>query len=235
MQPAEYSILSTRPLQETLIAEATGTGIRVDALSFIETEPIRTIETIQEIEQAYLQSVTVVFTSLNAVEAVAALQEGQQPDWYIYCTGTSTRQRVEKYFGKKAIAGSAGKAAELAERILADEGTDHVLFFCGDQRRDELPVMLRSHGIEVEEIRVYQTIAVPQRISRHYDGILFFSPSAVESFFSNNRLPGETTLFAIGPTTAEAIRKYSHNKTIISDQPGKDYLLQQAIRYFHQQ
>ncbi|MBI3139843.1 MAG: uroporphyrinogen-III synthase [Sphingobacteriales bacterium] len=235
MQPAKYSILSTRPLQETLIAETTDTGIRVDVVSFIETEPFSTIETIQEIEQAYLQSATVVFTSMNAVEAVAARQEGQQPDWYIYCTGHTTRQRVEKYFGKELIAGTAGSAAELADRILAAEGTDHVLFFCGDRRRDELPAMLRSHGIEVEEIRVYQTIAVPQKVSQYYDGILFFSPSAVESFFSNNRLPGQTTLFAIGPTTAEAIRKYSQNKTVICEQPGKDYLLQQAIRYFHQQ
>ncbi|MBI5372413.1 MAG: uroporphyrinogen-III synthase [Sphingobacteriales bacterium] len=235
MQAAKYSILSTRPLQEAAIAEAASAGIRVDAYSFIETKSASDMETIQKIKQAYRQSATVVFTSMNAVEAVAAQQEGRQPGWHIYCTNHATRQLVEKYFGKDAVAGTAGSAAELAEIILADAGLTHVLFFCGDQRRDELPFMLRKNHIEVEEIQVYQTIPVPHLVREHYDGILFFSPSAVAAFFSNNRLPGQTTLFAIGPTTAEAIRKYSRNKTVISDQPGKEYLLQAATRYFHHQ
>ncbi len=41
-------------------------------LSFIETEPIDSIEMYEEIENALLESATVVFTSMNAVEAVAA-------------------------------------------------------------------------------------------------------------------------------------------------------------------
>ena len=105
-------------------------------------------------------------------------------------------------------------------------------FFCGDQRRDELPGILREHDIDVNEITVYQTLALTHKIDKHYQGILFFSPSAVESFFKNNTLPASTILFAIGNTTANAIRKFTKNKVIISDVPGKDNLVKKMIEYF---
>jgi uroporphyrinogen-III synthase len=74
---------------------------------------------------------------------------------------------------------------------------------------------------------------IEHTIDKVYDGILFFSPSAVESFFSKNKLPEQTVLFAIGNTTAKTIhRRYCNNRIMISDQPGKDELIEQAIEYF---
>jgi uroporphyrinogen-III synthase len=225
-------ILCTRPLNDTLTGEAKQAGIDIDELSFIETEPIQSIAVQQEIEQALLQTTTVVFTSMNAAEAVAFYQEEIQPTWEIYCIGTTTKKLVEKYFGKEKIAGTANDAASLAELIAADRFTDEVIFFCGDQRRDELPAILTSHDIEVNEIVVYQTIAVPHKIDKVYHGILFFSPSAVASFFQINKLPATTILFAIGNTTASEIKKYTNNTIIISDEPGKENLVSKMIEYF---
>lgn len=225
-------ILCTRPLNETLIDEAKQAGIDIDELSFIETEAIQTIEIQQEIEQALIQSATVVFTSMNAVEAVAFYQEAIQPDWEIYCIGTTTKKLAAKYFGEEKIVGTANDAASLAELIAEDRFTDEVIFFCGDQRRDELPGILSSHDIEVNEIVVYQTITVPHIITKNYQGMLFFSPSAVVSFFQKNKLPATTILFAIGNTTAAEIKKHSANKTIISDEPGKENLVRTMMEYF---
>ncbi len=225
-------ILCTRPLNETLIDEAKQAGIDIDELSFIETEAIQTIEIQQEIEQALIQSATVVFTSMNAVEAIAFYQEAIQPDWEIYCIGTTTKRLAAQYFGEEKIVGTANDAASLAELIAEDRFTDEVIFFCGDQRREELPDILHSHDIEVNEIVVYQTITVPHNISKDYQGILFFSPSAVSSFFQKNKLPATTILFAIGNTTAAEIKKYSANKTIISDEPGKENLVRTMMEYF---
>ncbi len=225
-------ILCTRPLNTTLVNEAKQAGIDIDELSFIETEPIQSIEIQQEIEQAFLLTSTVVFTSMNAVEAVAFYQETMQPDWKIYCIGTTTNKLVSNYFGEEKIAGTANDAAELAELIVEDANTDEVIFFCGDQRRDELPGILRNNDIEVNEIIVYQTIVVPHKINKTYHGILFFSPSAVTSFFKQNKLPGTTILFAIGNTTANEIKKYTTNKIIISDEPGKENLVRVMMEYF---
>ncbi|MBS1513052.1 MAG: uroporphyrinogen-III synthase [Bacteroidetes bacterium] len=225
-------ILCTRPLTTLLEDELQAAGIQTDILSFIETTPVDTVEAQQEIEQAYLLSGSVVFTSMNAVEAVAAWKDDQQPDWNIYCIGTATKKLVEEHFGSESIAGTANTAAELAELIVEENETGQVIFFCGDQRRDELPEILQEHGIEVNEIIVYQTVALPHKIAKHYNGILFFSPSAVHSFFVNNKVQAQTILFAIGKTTASTIKKYSNHTIIISKEPGKENLVQLVVEYF---
>jgi uroporphyrinogen-III synthase len=232
MPQNKIEILCTRPLTASLIDEAADAGIAIDELAFIETESIVSVEVQQEIELAATEIATVVFTSMNAVEAVAAFLDGQQPEWTIYCIGNATARLVKEYFGEERIAGRETDAASLAELIAEDGFTDEVTFFCGDQRRDELPGILKQHAIEVNEIVVYQTIEVPQKISKEYYGVLFFSPSAVKSFFKNNKLPEKTIAFAIGNTTAGEIKKYSSNKIITSDEPGKENLVQKMIEYF---
>jgi uroporphyrinogen-III synthase len=111
----KVNILSTRPVNHQLIEEASSAGINLEVVSFIETEPIRTIEVQQEIEQALLQAATVVFTSGNAVEAVASESEGQHPEWEIFCLGNTTRDLIIKYFGEHGIAGFADNASDLIQ------------------------------------------------------------------------------------------------------------------------
>jgi len=65
-------ILSTRPLHETLLQEAKQAGIDIDELSFIQTTPIQSITIQKEIDEAILQSITTIFTSMNAVEVVVS-------------------------------------------------------------------------------------------------------------------------------------------------------------------
>ena len=234
MEQNKISILSTRPLSDSLIDEAGKLNIEVDVVSFIETEPIQSTEVQQEIENALLQSSTVVFTSMNAVQAVAAELDGQHPDWKIYSIGNTTTQLAKRYFGEERLAGKANSADELAELIVDEGKDDEVIFFCGSQRRDELPGILRSNNIEVTEIVVYETIAVPRKLEKQYHGILFFSPSAVVSFFKSNKLKDTVVLFAIGHTTADELKKHCNNKIIIGDEPGKDILFGKMMEYFGQ-
>lgn len=232
MQDNNIHILCTRPLPQPLLDAALDAGIQIDVSPFIETESILTVEVQQEIEQASLQAVPVVFTSMNAVDAVTVFLDGHQPGWEIYAIGTATARLVKAYFGEAAIAGTANDAAALADVIAGKDHIDEVVFFCGDQRREELPAILREHEIEVTEIVVYQTIALPHKVEKSYHGILFFSPSAVQSFFQKNKPLPETILFAIGNTTANEITKYATNKVIISNEPGKENLVHTMIEYF---
>lgn len=227
----KIEILCTRPVDESIIDVCAANNISVEVISFIDTTPIETVEVQQEIENALLLSTAVVFTSMNAVEAVAEFLFDAQPGWRIYCMGNTTQQLVKKYFGEDCIAGTAIDAAALADVIIsADE--EEVIFFCGDIRRDELPKALESNNINVQEIVVYETIAVPHKIEKDYHGILFFSPSAVESFFSANKAAAQTVFFSIGNTTAAAIKKYSDNKIITGDEPGKNALIEKVLEYF---
>jgi uroporphyrinogen-III synthase len=231
-------------LDKRIIAQAAGQGIMLEALSFIKTEPIREEELGRTIKALSNRPVVVVFTSKNAVDAVANWLEAGEAEaetddsvrpasgWKIFCIGAATRKRVSESFGEAAIEGSANSALSLADTILTRGSIKETVFFCGDQRRDELPEKLKQHHMGMREIVVYKTIRTPHKIEQTYDGIAFFSPSAVFSFFSGNALNKETILFAIGGTTAAAIRSRSGNKLIISESPDKEALVRQAIDYF---
>ena len=263
-------ILSTRPLEAALLEQAAGRGIRIDTISFIVTEP-RVDEALESrIRDLGQRSLVAVFTSMNAVEAVA-VNLGLQPDkpapetrtmqdsrqkfqaagvgksWQIFSIGYATQQLVRRYWGEGCIAGTGPSAAALADTIIAQwdnekqEGNPgrvgdkfrEVYFFCGDQRREELPEKLREQAIGVNELIVYSTIRTPHKVEQAYDGIVFFSPSAVHSFFPENSIPAGTVLFAIGQTTADTIRAYTLNQTILSGSPEKDALIRQVIDYYN--
>ncbi len=186
----------------------------------------------KDILQLAHQRVEVVFTSMNAVESVRKYLGEIKPDWKVFCIGSATKNLITRYFGGHSIAGTADSASALAGVIIKERNISSVTFFCGDKRRDELPNTLRGHHIEVNEIEVYKTIETPAVISKGYEGILFYSPSAVASFFSKNKIDGKAVLFAIGATTADEIKKFSDNKIIIADKPAKELLAEQAMNYF---
>jgi uroporphyrinogen-III synthase len=209
-------VLCTRELSPALVETAALKGVVIDSLPFIAIEPLPSF-------QVPGPSSVAVFTSVNAVEAV----EGGS--WKIFCIEGNTRRKAAERFGEAAIVATAGSAAELAETIIREGWVKTVSFFCGDLRREELPAKLKEAGLEVHEVMVYRTTLTPRKIGREYNGIAFFSPSAVESFFSVNKIPAHTALFAIGGTTAAAIRLYSDNPVTTSERPDAELLINQII------
>ncbi len=182
MQLNNIQILCTRLLEEQLINKAAAKNIDIKTVSFIDTQPITTSNNIQQIQQWASKEITVVFTSTNAVASVE-LYLPNKPDWQIYCLGGATKIKVSDVFGKTTIAATAKNATALAEKIIAEKKTKEVVFFCGDQRLDDLPEALTQHSIDVEEVIVYTVIQTPEFIEENYNGIIFFSPGAVHSFF----------------------------------------------------
>lgn len=231
MEKADCTILSTRPLSEDLLKEAAAKGFHIECLSFIDTEPIGTDEVVQKIKAAAAQKCTVAFTSMNAVNVVRKHID-QKPDWRIYAIGNTTKQLVEQYIGP--VAGTAAYGGDLADAII-NNGETAVTFFCGDIRRDELPGKLVDAGIALNEVIVYRTISLPQTLAKAYDGILFYSPSAVHAFFRENNLPESTTLFAIGHTTAAALNTYTQNRIYVADSPSKEGLVRDMMDFFSNQ
>jgi len=232
-------LLATGPLPAELIEWAAAKGIVLDMMSFIATEAVADEETGARIRALGDRQLMAVFTSVNAVEAVKEWMR-EAPDWRIFCIGGATRRAVAGYFGEGAIAGTAESATALAEVVMTEAGEDgrsargtkEIFFFCGDQRREELPAMLRAEGFKVNEWIVYRTLLTPRKTERVYAGIAFFSPSAVESYFTLNTAADGAILFAIGQTTAAAIKASCPNAVIISDRPGKDALVHIMTDYF---
>lgn len=219
-------------METALLEAAKSKHIQIDIVSFIDTTAIETTGIRDEIGKILKQPTSVVFTSMNAVKSVAAHINGQTPEWSIFCIGNTTRQLAARYFGEQSIHTVGNNASDLADKIISEKTVKQVVFFCGDQRREELPGKLRQNGITVQEVIVYHTISTPHKVEKAYDGILFFSPSAVQSYFYANTVTPSTILFAIGQTTADAIRSFTENPVIESERPGKDDLVKKMFQFF---
>jgi len=227
-------LLSTAILDHPLINKAAGNGIKLDCVPFIQINISNDKALLVETEELCVRPLVAVFTSVNAVRAISRLVYVAKPDWNIYCIGNATKNALLDYFHVSAIRGWANDAASLAE-VMLNNGVNEVVFFCGDKRMDMLPQKLRENQVLVHEVVVYQTVETAQVISKEYDGILFFSPSGVNSFFSVNKVETNTILFAIGDTTAEAVKLWTDNVLVVSETPSKENLVNLAIQYFNKQ
>ena len=82
----------------------------------------------------------------------------------------------------------------------------------------------------MNEVIAYKTLLSPNKLSKKYDGLLFFSPSGIESFLSENAI-GEEVAFCIGNTTANEAKK--HFKTVIEAKlPSVESVLNSVNAYF---
>lgn len=227
------NILSTRPIDAFLLQEAATHNVWIECLPFIQTNATINQNKKERIKTLAQTTNTIVFTSMNAAEAIIESLDAVKPIWDIYCMGGTTKTIIKDYFGADSIKGTGKDALSLAEGMITN-GTKEAVFFCGNIRRNELPQLLKEHKIDLEEMVVYETIVTPQEVTQTYAAILFFSPSAVDSFFSVNKVSQNTILFAIGNTTAKAISNYSHNKVVKADTSEKDNLIKKAVIHFTQ-
>ncbi len=170
-----------------------------------------------------------IFTSQNAVESIL---KNKNSDSILhkrcFCVGEKTKALLEENGFVVLVA--ADYAAELASIICNKYPKQSFTFFSGNIRKDILPEAMQLAQIDFEEIIAYETISTPQEILSKPDGILFFSPSAVESYTEINTLTNEMC-FCIGQTTAETTEKFTEN-IIIANQPSIENVIIQCINYY---
>lgn len=195
-------------------------GIAVVQANFIETKAIAF--TLAKINQ------TLLFTSQNAVESVLQNpQINQLKKHNAICVGVRTKALLEAH-GFTVLA-SEDYAANLVPIIKDNFSKTSFTFFAGNIRRDTLPNAFNALNIEFDEITVYQTTANPQKITTSVDGILFYSPSGVNSYLHDNTLENQMC-FCIGTTTAEAVHPYQN--IVIARQQTVENTVVQCINHF---
>lgn len=202
---------------------------------FIRVDLLINIALSKRLSTPALEKRTVMFTSQNSVASVINMLQGKQPEWDVYCLEGATLRAIQQYFTGVTIKQTAKAAIDLADTIDANIVTSPAIFFCGDKRMNTIPEIMKNKGIDLEEIVVYQTLYTPSVIVKKYDGILFFSKSAVESFASINKLPVGATIFAIGGTTAKALRDYAGDTLSIvqSPDPSERTLMKTIIDFYN--
>ncbi|TXI66839.1 MAG: hypothetical protein E6Q46_04305 [Flavobacterium sp.] len=115
--------------------------------------------------------------------------------------------------------------------MIASKYKNHSFtFFCGNIRRNTIPDFFQQNKIAYMEIVVYETKLKPHQIKEPFDGVLFFSPSGVNSFLEKNSLKNRIC-FCIGTTTAKALENRTKN-IVIASQPTVDNVINEVIKYY---
>lgn len=147
----------------------------------------------------------VIITSKNAVEALLHNFSSVELQFKnIYCVGRRTKRLTEKRIGPVKHAEKNAKA--LAEYLVDNIEGSEVTYFCSDLRLDALPTILNENNIKVNQVEAYQTKYDAEKVKESVEGIMFYSPSTVQSYIKEN--DPDKIAFCIGETTAAEARKY---------------------------
>jgi len=231
MQKNNIPILSTAILDPELLSKLEAAGVSCDIIPFIRISFIENTDQNLEISKLTSQKTIAVFTSKHAVEAIRNIPGTESAQWKIYCTGSSTSSLAANIFPNSLMAGTAENAVSLAKLIMEQEKESSINFFCSEIRRDELPSLLNQKA-SVREWILYKTLPTPEKIEREYQAVLFFSPSAVKSYFSVNDPSSSNKFFAIGNTTAGAIRPFCKNRIFVAKEASMESLVDKLIEEF---
>ena len=218
----QINILSTKKLLPNQKQELLDAKISLIEEDFIETK-------IKNFELSKVND-NLIFTSQNAVQSI--LQHPKCNDLKsknVFSVGMKTKDLLtENGFNVIAYTGYASDLAEIISLIYKNET---FTFFSGNLRRDVLPNTLKENEITINEIEVYETNITSKKIKEKIDGILFFSPSAVESYLKLNTIK-EEMCFCIGETTAEALENKKIKNIIIADKPSVENVITEVIEYY---
>ena len=213
-------ILSTKKLSKALKKRLFDAGIKPVEKNFIQTKSI-SFQTPQLND--YL-----VFTSKKAVKSVLKSEVKNVLSKSCLCVGSKTKKFLEKK-GFTVIE-NADYAEDLVQIIDVKYKSNSFTFFCGNIRKNTIPNYFQQNKIAYNEIIVYETKLKPHQIKKPFDGVLFFSPSGVNSLLENNTLENKIC-FCIGTTTSKALENKTKN-IVIASQPTVENVITEVIKYY---
>lgn len=217
----ETQIVSTKKLLTNQKQFLLNAGLSVIEADFIKI----TINQIYIPDADYL-----IFTSSNAVKSVLANADIERLRMIpCFCVGEKTSQLLTTNgFHVEASA----DYADILIKTLVTRKESKFAFICGNIRLDTIPNALSSNNIYFDEITAYHTTLNPIAINSKPNGILFFSPSAIESYIIKNTI-GDSVCFCIGTTTAKALEDVTKN-IVIAQKPTVENTIIRAIKYFNE-
>jgi len=198
--PKKNTVFSTKKLSESQI-ELFPDEVAVNDSDFIK---IRFNRIAPKIIKNGIENI--IITSKNAVESLLNNFSADELQFKnIYCVGRRTKRLIEKRIGK--VLHSEKNAKNLGEYIVENlKKGEEITFFCSDIRLDELPTLLEKHDIVLHEVQAYKTINSPVKITDNTEGVMFYSPSTVQSYLLENK--ANKIAYCIGETTAEEAKKH---------------------------
>jgi uroporphyrinogen-III synthase len=135
------------------------------------------------------------------------------PQVQVWAVGQGTARALGDALGPVRVPApdpGVSPAVTLAQAILDSGCKGPVLFPCGEQRRDDLPRLLRAQGCEVQELICYRSVLASRSeagAAAARASILVVASPSVMNLLADSCPPGRRPLLiAIGPTTSAAAR-----------------------------
>ncbi|MCU0404213.1 MAG: uroporphyrinogen-III synthase [Chitinophagaceae bacterium] len=237
-QSTSIHILSTRALSAHAVQFAGKNGWSLEVVPLIGSNGILDAPRADFFMNAIIEDKApfmLIFSSMNGVKWLKkGLDEAGQllpPGITALCVGKQTAARAADQLKVVPLL-IAPDGATLLSWIKKHIPKDtRLLYPCAKSRLDTLPEGLKEEGYRLVEIPVYETISTPGLLKGHYHFIMFFSPSAIDSFFSLNQWQEGSLGVCIGETTANALREKGVNRIIVAEEPSERAMVE-AIHQF---
>lgn len=225
VEVAKHTIYSTKKLSEAQ-KKTVDRSIKVLDSDFIKIRYNRIPAKVMK-----QQHENVVITSKNGVEAILnSFTKDEIKFKNIFCVGRRTKKLIENSIGKVTYV--AKNALKLAEYIAKETDIKTVTYFCSDLRLDVLPSYLQENDVVVNEIEAYKTMLSAVKIAASVSGVIFYSPSGIESYLTENST--DKIAFCIGETTAVAARKHFEN-VLVASMPDVESVLALVHSYYREE
>ncbi len=218
-------LLSTKILTDVSREIVLKTGIELTEFDFIKTEKL-----LFDIYQLPEKINYAVFTSAHAVQYFLDLNLRLEIEMVAAMSGKTKDVLIQNEIKVNV---SDVNAEKLALQILKTKKLKQVHFFCGEQRLSNLKNILNKAGVFVNEHILYRTFLTPHKIETadNLDGILFFSPTGIESFMRSNKINASTKCFCIGETTKKKLNEMGVSNVYIPEKPIELSLVKLALSH----
>jgi uroporphyrinogen-III synthase len=177
-------------------------------LAFVEYEAI-SIELLPFQMPTHINNA--IFTSQNAVHSYLNSKAENASVDRCYCVGKKTAALLAK--NGENVVKIEENASILANFISKSFNNETFYFFSGNMRKDDISNIQNSSKNIIFELKTYKTTLKMKKFDDFFNGIMFFSPSGVLSFTSENNM-GDSVAFCIGSTTAAAAQKFFKNVVV---------------------
>lgn len=148
----------------------------------------------------------VIMTSQNAVESILNTCPKEELQFKnIYCVGRRTKRLIEQKIGP--VTHSEKNANALANYLVEYIEGVEATYFCSNMRLDEIPNILKENNIALTEFEAYQTKYSASKMDKAVESVMFYSPSTVRSFLTQNS-NANIIAFCIGESTAKEARNH---------------------------
>ena len=190
-------------------------NLKIDFRKFIDIDPVD-IKEFRKQKVNILDHTAVIFTSRNAIDHFFRLAQESKieipTDMKYFCISETTANYLQKYIviRKRKIFTGERTAADLLA-VIKKHKDEKFIFPCSNIRTEHIPDFLTENEYDWSEATIYRTVAadLSDLDDVTYDIIAFFSPSGIESLFSNfpKFKQNKTRIAAFGPTTSKAVKE----------------------------